>query len=148
MLEDFPVVIPITVRWGDQDALARVNHIKYLQYFETARIEYLTRLGMEPPGPAWRESGGIIASVNCRYLAPVTFPDTLHVGARIVSLGTDRLIMEHAAVSEGLGKLAARGNASVVWYDYIACRRRPIPAEIREAIIALEGHEPPLPPSH
>ena len=148
MLEDFPVIVEIPVRWGDQDALAHVNHIMYLQYFETARIEYLLRLGMDPPGPSWRESGGIIASVTCRYLAPVTFPDTLHVGARISHMGSDRMTMEHVAFSARLEKPAARSACNLVWYDYDAGRRRAIPAEVREAIVALEGHEPPSPPAH
>jgi acyl-CoA thioester hydrolase len=148
VLEDFPVIVKIPVRWGDQDALAHVNHIMYLQYFETARIEYLLRLGMEAPGPSWRESGGIIASVTCRYLAPVTFPDTLYVAARVAHMGGDRITMEHAAFSERLEKPAARSTCNLVWYDYVAGRRRPIPAEITAAIITLEGHEPPPPPAH
>ena len=148
MLEDYPVVIEVPVRWGDQDSLAHVNHIVYLQYFETVRIEYLMRLGMDPPGPNWRESGAIIASVTCRYLAPVTFPDTLALGARISHMGTDRLTMEHAAFSTRLARPAARSTANLVWYDYITGHRRPIPQEVRQAIIALEGQEPPAPPAH
>ena len=148
MLEDYPVVMEVPVRWGDQDSLAHVNHIVYLQYFETVRIEYLMRLGMDPPGPTWRESGAIIGSVTCRYLAPVTFPDTLLLGARISHLGADRLTMEHTAFSTSLDKPAARSTANLVWYDYVGGKRRPIPEEIREAIVAFEGHHPPPPPAH
>lgn len=148
MLDDFPIVMELPVRWGDQDALAHVNHIMYLRYFETVRIEYLLRLGMDPPGPTWRESGRIIASVACRYLAPVTFPDSLFLGARIASMGADRLTMEHAAYSTRLDRPAARSTCHLVWYDYVAGHKRPIPPEIRESIIGLEGHIPPPPPSH
>jgi acyl-CoA thioester hydrolase len=148
MLEDFPVVIEVPVRWGDQDSLAHVNHIMYLQYFESARIEYLMRMGMPPPGPTWRESGAIIASVTCRYLAPVTFPDTLQVGARMSHMGGDRLTMEHAAFSTALDRPAARSTCHLVWYDYETGRRRPIPDHVRQAVIAIEGHEPPPPPAH
>jgi acyl-CoA thioester hydrolase len=145
MLEEFPVVTELPVRWGDQDSLAHVNHTVYLTYFETVRIEYLVRLGMEPPGPVWRESGAIIASVNCRYLAPVKYPDNLVLGARVANLGVDRLTMEHVAYSTTLERLAAKSICHLVWYDYVAGRKRPIPAEVRAAIVALEGHEPPPP---
>ncbi len=148
MLEDYPVVTEHPVRWGDQDSLDHVNHAMYLRYFETVRIEYLRRLGLEPPGPAWRESGAIIASVTCRYLAPVKYPDNLVLGARVSNLGTDRLTMEHAAYSTKLEKLAARSTCHLVWYDYVAGKKRPIPEEIRAAIVALEGHEPPPPAAH
>jgi len=146
LLRDHPVVVDIVVRWGDMDALGHVNNIIYLQYFETARIEYLARVGMEPPGPSWREVGLIIASVSCRFLAPVTFPDTLCVGAQVVSLGADRFLMEHLAVSRRLGRPVARGDALVVAYDYALGRRTALPGQLREAILALEGREIPTYP--
>ncbi|MBN1632504.1 MAG: acyl-CoA thioesterase [Thermoleophilia bacterium] len=146
MLEDYPVITDIVVRWGDMDSLGHVNNILYLQYFETARIEYLLRLGVPSPGPGWRENGLIIKSVSCRFLAPVTFPDTLSVGARITHLGRDRALMTHAAVSQSTGELAATGDAMIVGYDYVSLCKNSFPQEIREAILALEGRELPLPP--
>jgi len=143
VLDSCPVVVDVVVRWGDMDSLGHVNNIVYLQYFETARIEYLMRLGMEPPGPAWREYGLILASVSCRFKAPVTFPDVLSVGARIVGIGDDRVRMEHVAMSHKLAKVAAEGDAVVVSYDYVAGRRAAFPAHLRDAIVALEGREPP-----
>ncbi|NLV71093.1 MAG: acyl-CoA thioesterase [Actinobacteria bacterium] len=143
MLTDYPVVVDIVVRWGDMDSLGHVNNILYLQYFETARIDYLMRLGMDPPGPSWQESGLIIKSVTCRFVAPVKFPDTLSVGARVASIGDDRLIMEHAAYSQRMGSLAAEGDAVIVSYDYVNCRRRPLSTDTLGAINALEGRELP-----
>jgi acyl-CoA thioester hydrolase len=124
VLKDYPVVIEVAVRWGDMDLLGHVNNIFYLQYFETARIDCLTRVGMDPPGPAWREYGLILAADSCRFKTPVTHPDTLSVGARVAALGDDRMVLEHAAFSHKLGKMAATGDA----------------------ILAIEGRElPPLP---
>lgn len=143
MLDGYPVTVDVVVRWGDMDNLGHVNNIRYLQYFETARIEYLVRLGMEPPGPGWREFGLILASVSCRFRAPVTYPDTLTVGARIAAIGDDRVRMEHIAVSQRLGKAAAEGDADVVSYDYVARRRTAFPAYLRDAVVALEGRVPP-----
>lgn len=141
MLEEFPVVVDVVVRWADQDALGHVNHTRYLRYFEIARIAYLERLGMDPPGPAWQEFGIIIASLTCRFLAPITYPDTLSVGAGIVSMSADRCTIEHLAVSKKLDKPAARGTAVLVAYDYAAGRRRPIPPGFVQKIVALEGRE-------
>ena len=143
MLKGYPVMMDAVVRWGDMDALGHVNNIVYLQYFETVRIEYLVRLGIDPPGPAWREFGLIIAANSCRFAAPVTYPDTLSLGARVSALGEDRLIMEHVAASQKLGRVAAEGDAVVVSYDYVAGRRIALPPDIREAIVALEGRELP-----
>jgi len=146
VLKDYPVMVDVVVRWGDMDALDHVNHTLYLQYFETARVEYLVRLGLEAPGPKWQEYGLILASVACRYKVPVTYPDTLAIGARVAALGEDRVLMEHAAFSHKLGKVAAEGDAMVVSYDYVAGRRTSLRSDLRDAVLALEKREIPALP--
>jgi acyl-CoA thioester hydrolase len=142
----YPVVIEVAVRWADMDALAHVNHAVYLRYFEAARIIYFDRMGMGPPGPAWREHGFVVASIACRYRAPVTYPDTLQVGARVSAWGRDRLLMQYRAVSRRLERVAAEGEALLVAYDFEAGRPVSLRPAQREAIIGLEGREPePVP---
>ena len=70
---------------------------------------------MDPPGPQGREEGIIIKSVSCRFAAPVKFPDTLFVGARIASIGDDRVIMKHAAFSQKLQTLIGEKDRAVLW---------------------------------
>jgi acyl-CoA thioester hydrolase len=144
MLKDYPIVVHVVVRWGDMDSLGHVNNTLYLQYFETARIEYLVALGMDPPGPTWQEYGLILASVDCRFKVPVTYPDTLSVATRVSALGDDRVLMEHAAFSHKLDRVAAEGDAVVVSYDYVAGRRTSLLPEIRDAILALEKRDIPV----
>ncbi|MFH0917061.1 MAG: thioesterase family protein [bacterium] len=147
MLSAYPVVMDFVVRWGEMDALGHVNNTVFLQYFETARMTYLQRMGIEVLGLGSGEHAVILAANSCRYRVPVTYPDTLSVGTRVSALGKDRVIMEHAAVSQKLGRVVAEGDALVVSYDYVTGRPTPFRADYRTAIITLEGHEPPpLPP--
>jgi acyl-CoA thioester hydrolase len=148
VLEGYPVVIEVPVRWGDMDLLGHVNNIIYLQYFETARIEYMVRAGLGPPGPAWRDHGFIVASLNCHYRAPVTYPDTVSAGARVSALGDDRMVIEHAVFSPKLDRVAAEGDALLISYEYASGRRIPIPQGFRNAILTLEGRDLPLPPPY
>jgi acyl-CoA thioester hydrolase len=129
------------------DSLGHVNNHIYLQYFETARIAYHEAVGIVAPTPHTEIDGVILAANSCRYRIPVTYPDTLSVGSRISAIGDDSFVMEYAAVSQKLGRLVTEGDALVVLYNYVEGRRTPMPPELRAAIIALEGHEPPpLPP--
>ena len=148
MLKGYPVVIEVPVRWGDMDLLGHVNNIMYLQYFETVRIEYMVRAGLGPPGSAWREHGFIVASLNCYYRAPVTYPETVSAAARVSALGDDRMVIEHAIFSPKLDKVAAEGDALLVSYEYASGRRIPIPQSFKNAILALEGRDLPVPPPY
>lgn len=140
--ESYPVVTEVTVRWGDMDALAHVNHAMYLRYFEAARINYFERIGMGRPGPEWRDYGFVIASLSCRYRAPVTYPDILEVGVRVSGWGRDRLLMQYEAYSRALQRVAAEAETLLVAYDFRAARPISLRADQREAILALEGREP------
>lgn len=139
-LKDYPIVVSIPVAWGEMDALGHVNNIVYFRYYETARMRYLERAGlidiMKEIG-----IGPILAKISCTYRAPVYYPDTLSVGARVSTIGNTHFNMEHLVVSERLGAVAS-GDSVVVTFDYRAKAKAPVPEPIVRAIEALEGCAP------
>ncbi len=139
-LREFPLVITIPVEWGDQDALGHVNNVIYLRWSETGRIEYLSRLGLWN-GSAAERFGPILANITCNFRYPLTYPDSVHVGTRVVSIGNSSFKMTHRIVSEKLGIVAADLESTLVWIDYEANKSIRVPAEMREAIEKLEGTE-------
>ena len=86
-LREFPVVKAVPVQWGDMDAFAHVNNTVYLRWFESARLAYFERLAVSTSN---RGVAPILASVSCRFRAPVTYPDVVHAGARITDVAADR----------------------------------------------------------
>lgn len=143
-LAAFPVVIRIVVAWSDMDALGHVNNAVYFRYFEAARIAYLERLdalallGATGLGP-------ILASTHCRFRAPLTYPDTVAVGARTTDVGEDRITMEYAAASTRLGRVAAEGGAVVVTYDYRQNRKAPLPERCASVLPRWTARSPDPP---
>jgi acyl-CoA thioester hydrolase len=133
-LEAYAVVADELVRWGDQDAFGHVNNTVYFRYFETARIAYFERIGFVAAAGV----GPILASTSARFRRPLRYPDRLRAGARVSSLGEDRLTMEYVVWSETLAGFAATGDGSIVAYDYGAGRKCPFPAPVREAIVRLQ----------
>lgn len=134
---EFPVVVEWPVAWAEMDYFRHVNHAVYFTYFEGARIRYLDRIGFRELTEA-RQIGPILASTQARYRRPVTYPDTVVIGARAVDVGEDRFTHEYRLVSRAMGDVAAEGGALLVSYDYAAARKTPLPAEVRAAIDALE----------
>jgi acyl-CoA thioester hydrolase len=137
-LVSFPVVITIPLAWGEMDAFQHLNNSVYFRYFESARIAYFERLEfmehMQATGV-----GPILASTQCRFRIPLTYPDTVLVGAKIADIGDDRFVMRYAVVSQRLQKLAAEGEGVIVSFDYRANRKAPLPEVIRQRIAAIES---------
>lgn len=137
LLAEYPVVIDLSVAWGEMDAYNHVNNIIYFRYFESVRIAYFERTGMLEMKEA-TGVGPILAATQCRYKVPVTYPDRLKVGARITELGKERCTMITAVASERLGRIAAEGESIIVSYDYRALAKAPFPAVVIDRIGELE----------
>jgi acyl-CoA thioester hydrolase len=139
---EFPVVVEIPVAWAEMDYFRHVNHAVFFTYFESARIRYLDLIGFRELTEAV-QTGPILASAHARFRRPVTYPDTLVVGARTTELGEDRFVHEYRVVSRALNEVAALGGAVLVSYDYAAARKSAIPETVRDAIIRLENRLTP-----
>ena len=138
LLAPFPVQVDNTVAWGEMDAFQHVNNIIYFRYFENARIAYFRQLRlmemMERTG-----IGPILKATHCNFKLPLTYPDTVTVGARITDMATDQFTMQYRVVSHRHGKVAADGEGLLVTFDYREGRKTAIPDELRQKIVAIEG---------
>ena len=115
-LTDFPVVIQIPVQWGDQDLFEHVNNTIPIRWFE---------------------------SMTADFRRQIRYPDSVHVGARIIGVGHTSMTMEHAIVSQSQGATAVQGVSVVVVFDYEAQRPVPIPDGVRSSIEKLENRSFP-----
>ena len=139
LLEGFAVTVTFPVAWGEMDALGHVNNIVYFRYFENGRAQYMTQIGFFDARADQPTVGPILASINCRFRYPLTYPDSVTVGVRVTTLGADRFTVQHRVVSQQANVIAAEGECVVVSYDYRRGQKAPLPAAVREAILALDG---------
>ena len=141
-LAEFPVTIRWPVQWGDQDAFLHVNNTIYFRWFETVRIVYLEEVGLQALMER-EQVGPILAAISCQYRKPVTYPDAVHIGARVTRLGRSSITMDHRIYSQSQQTIVAHGDSTLVVFDYKVQKSQPIPPEIRRAIEQLEGKEFP-----
>ena len=134
-IPDFNVTLEIPIAWGDMDALGHVNNTMFFRYFESARIAYLTRIEFIGGDSGF---GPILASTQCRFRKPLTFPDTVIVGARCISVASDRFTHQYRIVNKQ-GDVVAEGDGVVVAYNYNKGMKCPIPDDVRERIRVLDG---------
>jgi len=134
ILDDFTTTEEIPVRWGDMDARGHVNNTVYYRYFESSRIALLRFLDIYEQ-PTEVRVGPILSFQSCYYKAPLTYPDTIHVGAKIIGLEGPKIIIQHAIFSEKLNRRAAEGEAHIVWYDYDNKKKAEIPDKIKQDML-------------
>ena len=138
LMNGYPVVIEVPVAWGEMDAFGHLNNIVYFRYFESARIAYFYKLDlidmMTKTG-----IGPILASTSCRFKMPLTYPDKVLVGAKVVSIEEDRFTMGYSVFSTNHRKVAAEGDGLIVTLNYRESKKVQIPGELRQRILDLEG---------
>ncbi len=137
LLEGFPVVVEIQIQWGEMDAFQHVNNIYYFRYFEIARIMYFDMIRL-PEYMKETGIGPILASTSCKYRLPITYPDTISVGAKVTEIAEDRVTMQYRIVSHRHGKVAAEGDGVVVIYNYREAKKTAMPEEIRRRLLGMD----------
>lgn len=137
LLADFTTITEIQVAWGEMDALQHVNNAVYFRYFETARLDYFKKINLLV-NLKQNHIGPVLGHTECRYKAPVTYPDTLLIGSRVTDLQDDRFTMEYHIVSKTTGKVTTVGSATCVMFDFQHHTKASIPDEIKQAILSTE----------
>jgi acyl-CoA thioester hydrolase len=143
ILKDYPSTLSFPLHWSEMDAFGHTNNARFFVWFESARIQYLTRIGLVRAGHTG--VGPILAATNADYLQPVVFPANLISGARVSRIGRSSITMEFAVADADKGTLYARGGGVIVTIRYPSYEKIPVPSEVRAAIEALEGRSFALP---
>lgn len=132
ILDDFNLKIQLQVAWVDMDMLKHVNSSKYFAYFEGARIKYYENLGLLEYFSK-NNIAGVISRTECTYFVPLSYPDTLTVGARVTEIFKDKMVMEYFIKSELKG-LAAIGDSETIFFEFASNKKIPIPKLVVDEI--------------
>jgi acyl-CoA thioester hydrolase len=140
-MSEFRFFHPIEVRYGDLDPQGHLNNAKYLTYFETGRIKYLTHLGLFKRGDSFMNIGIIMADAHVTFKAPVEYGTNVKVGVRIARIGNKSMHSEYAILNADTGEELATGSSVLVAFDYRSGKTLPLSDEWRRLIGGFEGLE-------
>ncbi len=141
-LPGWPFSFVDRVRFGDLDAMRHLNNVAFLQFFESARIAYITSVvpSHRPTDPD-DDWGLIFAECHINYRAPAFFDEEIRTHVRPAQLRRSSLRIEFRMTSEGDGRMLAEGWGALVGYDYAAGRPAPLTEALR-AVMLEQGAEP------
>lgn len=133
----FQVKMNLRIDWSDLDFLGHVNNIVYFRYTQTARINYLEKLGFTElshvmsPGP-------ILASTKCDFRLPLFYPGNVIIESRVSFIKTTSFGLDHRMWNDN-HVLVAEAHDVLVLYDYATKKKVELSGEIRKKIEALEN---------
>jgi len=146
-LKNPPVVIRLSVRYGDLDPYGHVNNAVHLMFFEEIRLYYWRALA-DRIGFTDLEAGDIpgaryvIAGTTTRYKAPIFLDDTLHGAAKIRAIGNRSYAMDfelRKGDSFEDGALVCEGSVAHVFFDPASAEVQPRPDWFLPTVADLEG---------
>lgn len=133
---DFPVLLPMTTRWSDNDVFGHLNNAVYYELFDSAINRWLGEAtGLDPAAlPAM----GVVVESGCRFLGEVRYPQDVRVGLAVVRIGTSSVTYRPALFAAGEAP-AAVGRWVHVYVDHDTRRPVPLPDVVRSALERLAG---------
>lgn len=134
----FPIILQQQLEWGDMDALNHINNVVYFRYFENVRMKYFARIGMMEEMEK-TNVGPILGSTECKFIRPLTYPDTITLGASVSQVREKRLTMKYVIFSQKCEEVAAEGGAEVVFMDFSSGRSTLISDTLLAAISNIQN---------
>lgn len=122
------------VRWGDMDAMGHVNNAQYFRYLETARIDWMRGMGLNPDPSG---QGPVIVNAFCNFYQQLAYPD--EVLLKMFVSDPARTTFETWATMERVaqpGVICAAGGGTVIWVDFPRQKAAALPDWIRSAVTA------------
>ena len=118
------------VRFSDVDVYGHVNNVKYFEYYQEARIDFL-RVMREPDQP---HLATVVARIDVDYRRPLLFrPEPYVVATRVSRVGTSSYALDSEIRDAAAdGTVLSRATAVLVAYDLSEQRSRPLTARERE----------------
>ena len=114
---------PLLVRYGETDQMGVVHHSNYLRYFEVARLEWLSVLGVSY---ASMEKEGLIMpviDVKVTYKTPALFDDSLTIYIFLSELPRVKIIFSYE-IKNQKGEIVCTGETTLAFLN--AKTRKPV----------------------
>ena len=137
--KDFKHRYTVTVRFHEVDMLGVCNNAVYINFFETARLEYIKAAGLMPEKGIFSD-GKIFFMVRneINYRSYAYYDDVLEVYSRISYIKNSSFGYDHLIVKQKTGEVIVDGKGVVVYVDPKTRKSTSLPESFIEKVKAFE----------
>lgn len=138
-IKDFTHKTTVKVRFHEVDMLGVCNNAVYINYFETARLEYIKAAGLIPEGGIFSDGNLFFMVRNeINYLGHSYYDDELDVYSKISYIKNSSFGYDHIIVNKKSEKIVVDGKGVVVFVDPKTRKSTPLTNEFIEKIKKFE----------
>ncbi len=132
----YPFAQVVPTRWNDNDLYGHVNNtVHYLAMDTVINAWMIAHAGLDIQAGA---SIGLCVESGCRYLASMSYPDSMVVGLRVERVGTSSVTWQVAIDRGSDGVRIAEGTFVHVFVDRTSRRPAPLEPSLRAALQELQ----------
>ncbi len=137
--ENFKHIYTVTVRFHEVDMLGVCNNAVYINFFETARLEYIKAAGLMPEKGIFSD-GKIFFMVRneINYRSHAYYDDVLDVYSRISYIKNSSFGYDHLIIKQKTGEVIVDGKGVVVYVDPKSRKSTELPESFIEKVKAFE----------
>lgn len=129
---DYRHFVVIPTRWGDNDAYGHVNNVVYYAFFDSAVNRHLIEAGVLDIGKS--PVVGMVVETRCTFFSSISFPDTVHVGLKVLHIGSSSVRYEIGLFRGDASEASAVGHFVHVYVEREGQRPVQIPAPVRAVL--------------
>lgn len=119
----------ITPNFGDIDGLRHVNNTMLPVWFEQARMPLYKVCNPEMSLDNWTL---ILAHIDVDFLSQLRLGADVTIRSWVTKIGNSSFTVRQEAIQEG--RVGARGNTVVVYFDFAAGKSMPLPENYRREL--------------
>ena len=138
-LELFHDRLPVQLRFNDVDVLGHVNNTVYFSFYDTGKAHYFTAVRGEQMD--WKHVETVIANVNCAYLAPIYFRDSIEVLTTCISISEKSFVLLQMLRETNSGEIKSICETVMVCFNPSTGKSVPVSDDLRKSLIDFEGRK-------
>jgi acyl-CoA thioester hydrolase len=128
--------IELRIDWSEIDSYGHINNLAIMKYIQTARVNYLEKIGMLPLN-ADTSIGPILAATSCQFKTQLYYPGRVFVSTGVDHIKNTSFHMNHSVFNEA-HEIVAEARDVLVMFDFGKNTKHAIPSVFRERIQNLE----------
>lgn len=131
-LSEFSHSTDLQIRFNDIDILGHLNNTVYFSFYDTGKAYFFQHLLGDRLD--WRRVETVIANVDCAYISPIYFGETLELWTRCAGVYDKSFKLQQVIVEKGTREIKSCAETIMVSFDPDSKTSVPVPQYWREAL--------------